>query len=64
MSKLVGNTAIVTALIGAIVGVLAAAGVDVEPELKDALVGLALAVLGFVGLYVHPSVPIGPQPPG
>jgi uncharacterized membrane protein len=59
MTKLAANSTIVIALVLAVIALLTAFGVDISQDQQEALIGVVAAVLALVGLWFHPSVPVG-----
>lgn len=59
MSKFVANTTIVLALLGALEQLLIAFGVNITPDQHTAIDGIAAAALALLGIYFHPSIPVG-----
>lgn len=62
MSKLVANSALVLGLVQAVIGLLAAFGVEITKEQTAAILGVSGALIAVAAVWFHPSVPIGPQP--
>lgn len=48
LSNIIRNPKLLVTLIGAVIALLVAAGIDVSPELRDAISGLALAIIAIV----------------
>jgi len=59
VSKLAANVTLVIAAVGAVLTLLAAFGVSISGAQHDAILGVITAALAVVGIYFHPSIPIG-----
>jgi uncharacterized membrane protein len=63
VSKLAANATLVVALLQAILLLLVAFGVNVTSDQKEAVIGVTTALLAIVGVYFHPSIPVGKVDP-
>jgi uncharacterized membrane protein len=61
MSKLAANVTLVLSLAAALLALLPTLGVPVSKEQSDAILGVIAALLALLGVWFHPSVPIGPR---
>ncbi len=61
MTKLAANSTIILALVTATITLLAAFGVEVTSAQQDAIMGVVAALLLLLGVYFHPSIPVGNQ---
>jgi uncharacterized membrane protein len=60
VSKLAANATLLIALVQAVILLAKAFGVDLTQEQTSAIGAVTTAVLGVIGIYFHPSIPIGP----
>jgi hypothetical protein len=61
MSKVMAALGIVVGGLGAIIGLLEAAGVNVSEELELSIAKVCALVLLVLGVFFHPSTPVGPK---
>lgn len=59
MTRLAANATLVIALVAAVLALLPAFGVEVTKEQTDAILGVIAAALALLGVWFHPSIPIG-----
>lgn len=60
MSKLAANSTLVVALVQAVIILAVEFGWDLTANQQGAIIGVTTAVLAVIGLWFHPSVPVGP----
>ncbi len=63
MSRLAANSTLFVALVQAIIVLAVVFGWNLSDEQQAAIIGVTTAVLAVIGLYFHPSVPVGPTEP-